>query len=515
MQITASCEVFGIADNDPTAFLSSADRGGSRWAIHTKWETPILNFANVGVTTASVDYPGHDNEGEGVGPGGLGGGTYIPGFEAIPKGMWHQYGEIPKQNEAIFMQVADIPKSRQLVTGSPQYMPGAVAPHKTGSLIDLVGFSRDRKDLGRIAEGRDIREAIVAIPFIEPINSDSGPQFIKIEPEMIKEALSLIRRSPDINWTQAADPSAQIALPEDRRVGRSTIQMVAAMRRYVLPPKFDFLYFNGEGNRKTVDPIAMYIFEFTHSLTQDELSDIWQNLPPKLGRAFDSGEGDFPHTDDIMQNSTIQHPLDSPYELLNRDLLREPTLRWMVFKVKQRAANNYYQTLANVGQKRSDMEIIEERSRGEIPYFSFNWPYDYFSLVEMIKIDEQIDFETGIVPILPENVTEFSTRQADRVVEEGASTTSATAATAGTAGTAGGATITTTETTTAEAVDGETPSISSARVLARARYEAGLERSPTPRDRTGVSNLPGTTAPGSTPSGFGDSGATPSGTPGE
>ena len=264
---------------------------------------------------------------------------------------------------------------------------------------------------------------VMAIPFIEPVDSDSGPQFIKIEPEMIKEALALMRRNPTANWTRIADPSAQVALPEEVRVGRSTIQMVAAMRRYVLPPKFDFLYFNGEGNRKTVDPIAMYIFEFTHSLTKDELSDIWQNLPPKLGRAFDSGEGDFPHTDDIMQNSTIQHPLDSPYELLNRDLLREPTLRWMVFKVKQRAANNYYQTLANVGQKRSDMEIIEERSRGEIPYFSFNWPYDYFSIVEMIKIDEQIDFETGIVPILPENVTARSIRGA--VAEEGASTTSA------------------------------------------------------------------------------------------
>jgi hypothetical protein len=237
--------------------------------------------------------------------------------------------------------------------------------------------------------------------------------------------------------------------------------MVAAMRRYVLPPKFDFLYFNGEGNRKAIDPIAMYIFEFTHSLTQDELSDIWQNLPPKLGRAFDSGEGDFPHTDDIMQNSTIQHPLDSPYELINRDLLREPTLRWMVFKVKQRAANNYYQTLANVGQRRSPMEIIDERSRGEIPYFSFNWPYDYFSIVEMIKIDEQIDFETGIVPILPENVTAFSTRQGDRVVAPGASTTSAAAA-GGTTGPAGITTATTAEAaTTTDTTTATTTSIQS------------------------------------------------------
>ena len=258
----------------------------------------------------------------------------------------------------------------------------------------------------------------------------------------------------------------------------------------------------------------MYIFEFTHSLTQDELSDIWQNLPPKLGRAFDSGEGDFPHTDDIMQNSTIQHPLDSPYELLNRDLLREPTLRWMVFKVKQRAANNYYQTLANVGQRKSPMEIIDERSRGEIPYFSFNWPYDYFSLVEMIKIDEQIDFETGIVPILPENVTEFSTRQADRVVEGGASTTSATAATAGTAGTAGGATITTTETTTGVVVDGEeVPGGSAGLSLVSSILESTPGGVVTSAASTGIPT-PGTTATPATPSGYDSPGATPSGLPG-
>ena len=355
--------------------------------------------------------------------------------------------------QAIFMQVSDIPRRRQEMTGSPQYNPGAVAPHLTSSLIDLVGFSRDRVDLGRLAEGRDIREAIVAIPFIEPQDSDSGPQFIKVERDVINDALTTIANFPGVDWTRAADPVAQLSLPEGTKAGRSVVQMVAAMRRYVLPPKFDFLYFNGEGNRKTVDPIAMYIFEFKHSLSKDELSDIWQNLPPKLGRAFDSGEGDYPHTDDIMQNSTIQHNLDEPFELVGRDLLREPTLRWMVFKVKQRAANNYYSTLANVGQR--DMDPLLSRTKGEIPYFSYNWPYDYFSIVEMIKIDKQIDFETGIVPILPENVTETSGRQEGRVTEA-ASTTSAAATTTGVGYAGTTAATTTTTATETEATEGAT-----------------------------------------------------------
>ena len=32
-----------------------------------------------------------------------------------------------------------------------------------------------------------------------------------------------------------------------------------------------------------VDAIAMYVFEFSHKFTKDDLSHMWQNLPPKLG----------------------------------------------------------------------------------------------------------------------------------------------------------------------------------------------------------------------------------------
>jgi len=50
----------------------------------------------------------------------------------------------------------------------------------------------------------------------------------------------------------------------------------------------------------------------------------------------------------------------------------------MVFKVKQRAKTKYNNLLIG-GEEREDL-------------FSYNWPYDYFSLIEFAKIDSSITY---------------------------------------------------------------------------------------------------------------------------
>ncbi len=62
--------------------------------------------------------------------------------------------------------------------------------------------------------------------------------------------------------------------------------MVDSMERYVMPPSFDFLTYPDD-----VTPVTMYIFEFEHTLNQQDLTDIWQNLPPRIARAFDPDDG--------------------------------------------------------------------------------------------------------------------------------------------------------------------------------------------------------------------------------
>ena len=62
-------------------------------------------------------------------------------------------------------------------------------------------------------------------------------------------------------------------------------------------------------------------------------------------------------------------------------------VQWMVFKVKQRAAKDY--SIFSKQGLTTDQPIVPRSI--ESPY-TFNWPYDYFSLVELLKIDESVEY---------------------------------------------------------------------------------------------------------------------------
>ena len=64
------------------------------------------------------------------------------------------------------------------------------------------------------------------------------------------------------------------------------MNLLQKMKKYIFPPSFDFVNFDTD----TVKPVAMYIFEFSHTLTQQDLQDIWQNLPPTIGTEMEVAE---------------------------------------------------------------------------------------------------------------------------------------------------------------------------------------------------------------------------------
>lgn len=82
-------------------------------------------------------------------------------------------------------------------------------------------------------------------------------------------------------------------------------------------------------------------------------------------------------------------------------------VRWMVFKVKQRASINYNKRIIG----RQNIDIFEENK----PKISYNWPYDFFSLVELAKVEAEVTFserlvKTGQEPretIVPKYSTKF------------------------------------------------------------------------------------------------------------
>jgi hypothetical protein len=122
---------------------------------------------------------------------------------------------------------------------------------------------------------------------------------------------------------------------------------------------------------------VMYIFEFEHEVKQQDLVDMWQNLPPdelKIAKG---------NIDSSSDSTNLLERL----EQLDRSL---KDVQWMVFKVKQRASYNYFdKTLSTKDDERS-VAIGAEDNNGL--KYSYNWPYDYFSLVELVKIDAEVEY---------------------------------------------------------------------------------------------------------------------------
>jgi hypothetical protein len=75
---------------------------------------------------------------------------------------------------------------------------------------------------------------------------------------------------------------------------------------------------------------------------------------------------------------------------LEENLKDNENLRWMIFKVKQRSQADYYDFLAT--QLGKVPATIGQRSEAPGTDFKlmYNWPYDFLSFVEKIKIDAQI-----------------------------------------------------------------------------------------------------------------------------
>ena len=222
------------------------------------------------------------------------------------RGLWHQYGSIPTSSDAgFFVTIED--------TGDK-------------SLADVVGMpSNTIFRVGSIKKQNVLEEAVVAIPFKTVNNRRKffGIKKDNAEYENISQKLE----------------------------------------KYVFPPKFDFV------TNATVKPILMYAFEFSATITQQDIADMWQNLPPNINEKFEQKEV-------VIDDKQVL------------DLLVDNSedIQWLVFKVKKRAKKSF--------EKYRRSLVTEDTSAFEdnIGDYSYNWPYDYFSLVELVKMDETVQY---------------------------------------------------------------------------------------------------------------------------
>lgn len=64
-------------------------------------------------------------------------------------------------------------------------------------------------------------------------------------------------------------------------------------------------------------------------------------------------------------------------------------VRFMVFKIKQKGESDYFK----VTRDSTDDSTFERQIGRKIDDYSYNWPYDFYSLVELAKIDVDITYK--------------------------------------------------------------------------------------------------------------------------
>ena len=162
--------------------------------------------------------------------------------------------------------------------------------------------------------------------------------------------------------------------------------MITKMDKYVLPPIYDFVNIRDdakqtlnskEGFEPGYAPFAMYFFEFSSELTQQDLANVWQGVMPTIATVAEK------------ETSVIEHPIEegqllSPSIFVYNGFKEIPNdIRWKIFKVKKRAKYDYYQMLS----EKTNTPVYKRSNAGR---FSFNYPYDYFSLVELGKMNAEL-----------------------------------------------------------------------------------------------------------------------------
>ena len=375
MQLSSCLNLFGVErvakkrkDKFGNTILDQNELAGKRWVIQPKWETPMLNFANVKQENDNITYPTNFSE-------------------SVPRGIWHQFGQIPSDpNTGVFLEIGDISVdwlknhyeviNEDSVYNNQDHVGSGSTAHKDiKSLTDLFGFQRSQKKdsakvrLGEIADKRQVYEAVVAIPYILEANEDyenkkteddkNHKKFISIPRERFTAALKEREGSKDGDSLTAA--------------GASIRRMVQKMKRYVLPPQFDFINFD------EIDPIVMYMFEFKYEFDKDDLSYIWQNLAPREYKKITFQEARVAH--DLMNNELLEE----------KNIIDNPNLRWMVFKVKQKAVKDYYDLIPPQIQAARQTTVLDKpETDKDDEYLQFNWPYDYLSFVELIKVEADV-----------------------------------------------------------------------------------------------------------------------------
>ena len=318
------------------------------------------------------------------------------------------------------------------------------------SLADLCGFDSNEiirkgfdpkkaKRLGELADNKEntISEAIVALPFYVDESGDSKLITLQASPRELGPKIKEFRK----NFTKYSLPPvlAQKLLglvPKGYPTIADTINPFGG-------DEYDEIL-SGEDIKQI--PVV-YLMEHTAELNKQDLSDIWQGIMPDLARKM---KFSFSAIDHYMPGDNVEDKITQFPEVLKEQLninakIRDghprydlldiaekackqgffPEIRWLVFKVKQKGYSTYaemiieevdgpnalgydnakeFMTLQGLPEDQVERILGDRDEFAKNTYISkhslssptYNWPYDYCSLIESVKINSKVGFRPDL-----------------------------------------------------------------------------------------------------------------------
>jgi hypothetical protein len=320
----------------------------------------------------------------------------------ISQAFLNGYGSVPSQSEGIFVSIEE------------SFTKTEASDITTGSLIDVCGFTATQEKIGDIAESREISEAIVMIPFLDRGDAPLS-QYVRENSRFNSNISSFsinTATQPSTNGRTIApariDPTAPIRETEGQQVRTTKVDG----RNFISITKENFL---AQKNNIENGLPAVTLAERADLSEPEQETTISRmikmmkkyNLPPRydfITYPMAAGENPFIMyiaNNAVRQEEQIIHDL-GPSEFFEGNEIPSD-IRWMVFKVKKKASADYFEMAKD---SREDSRFKFDFKVGKKkPEYSYNYPYDFFSLIEMAKIESGIEIETD-----PEDFTKIRNR---------------------------------------------------------------------------------------------------------
>jgi len=455
-----------IIDNIfPTELGNLSPLDQNKWVIMPKWECPALDFSSSAGTydfSSSINPASFETETlgmwhqYGVEPR-TNEGVYLYLSDVNENSLEYRLVGNPAGSEYPG-SFASVTSYVQKVKKIPKFVFDA-GVNNFESLAKLVGFREDdimppgqwvperAKRMGQLAEDNEktISEAVLAMPFWYDTKTEEYVcMTMTADATQLGPKIKEFRRAfTKYSLPPALKDSIASMIPTD----------YPEVSRTILPfgPDDYESSFNDYSVART--PI-IYLFEHTATLTKQDLGDIWQGVMPDLAKYLKKTVTSIDHYmpgEQIEQTQTVfpeilqtqldlgvaqtGHPRVDLIDVTGSPSGFQREIRWLVFKVKQRGPTSYYETIfneintgkgsrsfqnlfgyisADPGISPALREAIERQKNvyTESLYNAqdlgqerntYNWPYDYCSLIEMTKLTAK----TGFRPQLETETREY------------------------------------------------------------------------------------------------------------